>query len=128
MDFINEKNAWDYFGFPLLSPFRNFFIDLLSNLLSNLTSGSRKQGQKSLRPRINNIDFVKSNCVHNFFSFLDLSLRTIYESCLRSHGIILWSSCKASSSLWNFSWCLINCDNIACNNFLFLNRFNHFFT
>jgi hypothetical protein len=128
MNLINEKHPWDDFCFSLLSPFRYFFINLFSNFLSNLTSGSRKQGQKSLRSRVDNIDFVKSNCMYYLFSFLYFSLRTIYKSCLRSHSIIFWSSCEASSCFWDFTWSFINSDNIPGNNLLLLNCLNHFLT
>lgn len=44
VDLVNKKNSWDNLSFSLLSPLRHFFINLLSDLLCNLTSGTRKQG------------------------------------------------------------------------------------
>lgn len=66
--------------------------------------------------------------MNNLFSFLNLSLWAVNKSCLRSHSIIIGSSCKTSSSLWNFSRGLIDCYDISCNDFLFLYCLNHFLT
>lgn len=126
MHLVNEKHARHYFRFSLLSPLSYPFIDLLSNLLRYLSSSSRKQSQKSLRSRVYDINFMQCDGVNHFFSFFNLPLRTINKSCLWSHCIIITSPSETSSSFGDFSWCLIDSDNIAWNNFLFLDSFYHF--
>lgn len=64
----------------------------------------------------------------NLFSFFDLTLWTIYEPSLWPHCIIIWSFSKTSSSFRNFTWSLINSDNITSYYFLFLYRIDHFLT
>lgn len=128
MDLINEQDSWDNLGLSFFSPFWNFLVDLLSDFLSNFSSCAWEQCQKSLWSGVNNIDFVKSNSMYDLFSLFNLSFWAVYESGLRPHCVILRSSCEASTSFWDFTWSFINCDNITCNNFLFLNGFNHFLT
>lgn len=126
MNLIDEKNSWYNLSFTLLSPLSYSFINLLSNLLCNLSCCSWKQSQKSLRSWINNIDFMKCDCMNNFFAFLNLTLRTVNESCLRAHSIIIRCSCKTTTSFRNFAGCFINCYNISRDYFFFLYCLYHF--
>lgn len=126
MDLIDKKHTWNNFSLAFFSPFWNFLVNLLSDFLSDFTCGSRKQSQKALRSWIDNINFMKSNSMNYLFSFFNLAFWTIYESCLWTHCIILWSTGKTSSGFRNFSWSFIDCDYVTCDDFLFLNGFDHF--
>ena len=126
MNFIDEENSRNNFGFSFFPPLRYFFVDLLSHLLSNLASSSRKESKETLRSWIDDIDFMESDSVDYLFAFFDLSFRTVDKSGLWTHGIIVRSSCETSSSFWDLSWCFIDCDDISCYYFLFLDCFNHF--
>ena len=128
MDLVDEKDSWDYFCFSLFSPFWDFLVNLLSYLLSNLSCGSWKQGQESLWSGVNDVDLMQRDSVDDFFSLLDLPFRTIYESGLRAHSIVLGGSGKASTGFWYFSWSLIDCYNVSGNDFLFLNSLYHLLT
>lgn len=81
-----------------------------------------------MRSGIYYINFMKCNRMHNLFSLLYLSLWTIYESSLWTHSIILWSSSKTSTGFWYFTRSFIDCDDITCDNFLFLDCLYHFLT
>ncbi len=126
MHFVNEEYSGHYFGLSFFSPLGNLLINLLSDLLGYLASCAGEQSQESLRSWINHIDFMQGYGVNDLFSFLYLSLRTVYKSCLWSHCIVVWSPREASSCLWNFAWSLVDGDDVSSNNLLFLNGFDHF--
>ena len=71
---------------------------------------------------------MQCHSVNHLFSLLNLTFRTIYESCLRAHCVVLWSPRKTSSRFRNLARSLIDCDHITCNYFLFLNGLNHLLT
>ena len=125
MNLVDKQNSRNNLCFTFFSPLCNFFIDLLTNLLGNLPSCPWKQRQKALWAWVNHIYFMESNSVDNLLSFLDFPFWTADESRLGAHSIIVWGSCKTSSSFWYFSGSFINCDDIAGDNFLFLDRFDH---
>jgi hypothetical protein len=63
--------------------------------------------------------------VNNLFSFLNLSFWTVYESGLWTHGVVLRCAGKTSAGFRNFARGFIDCDDITCNDFLFLDGFDH---
>ena len=69
---------------------------------------------------------MQGNCMNYFFSLLKFSLWALNISCLWPLVIKITWSCERSSELWYFSRCFINCDNITCHYFFFLNWLNHF--
>lgn len=69
---------------------------------------------------------MKCNCMYNLFSLLYLTFRTVNESSLGTHSVILRSSCKTSTCFGYFTRCFIDSDYITCNNFLFLDCLYHF--
>lgn len=128
MNFINEEHSRDYISLAFLSPFWHFFVNLFSNFMSDLSSCSRKEGQKALRTRVNDIDFMQSDSMNYLLSFFNLSFRTVHKSGLGSHGVIIWCSRKTSSGFGNLSWSFIDCDDVSSDDFLFLDGFDHFLT
>ena len=65
----------------------NLLIYLLSGLELYLTEVSSKQSEKSLRTTVDDIDLVERDCVNNLLPLLDLSLWTLHEASLGSHGV-----------------------------------------
>ncbi len=125
---VDKQHTRHDLRLTLLSPLWYFLVYLLSNLLSYFSCCPRKQSQKPLWSRIYHINLVQCYCVNDLFSLLNLTLWTIYESCLRPHCIVFWSPCKTSSRFRYLSRGLINCYHITCNYFLLLNCLNHFLT
>lgn len=128
MNFINKQYSWYNISFSFFLPFCNLWINLISNLLINFSSVSTKQIKKSLLSRINNIYFMKCDCMHYFLSLLYFSLWTLYKSCLRSQCIKFTGFCKRSTQFTNSSRNFINGDNISSSNFFLCYGFNHFST
>ena len=128
VDLINKKDSRNNFSLTFLSPFCNLLINLFSNFLGNFTGSTWKQSQKSLGTRVNDINFMKTHSMNDFFSFFNLAFGTVHKSGLRSHSIIIRCPCEASSCFGNFSWSFIDCDDISSDYFLFLNCLNHFLT
>lgn len=128
MHLVDEKHSWHDFGFALLTPLWHFLIDLFSHFLSDFSRRPWKQRQKSLRSGVDYINFVQCHSVNHLFSLLNLTFRTIYEPCLRAHCVILWSPRKTSSRFGNLARSFIDCDHIACYDFLFLNGLDHLLT
>ena len=69
---------------------------------------------------------MQSYSMNDLLSFFNFAFWAIYESCLRTHGVVFWSPGKTSAGFWNFSWSLINGNDITCDDFLFLDGFDHF--
>jgi hypothetical protein len=70
MYLIDEENTRHNFSTSLFSPLGNFLINLLTDFWLNFSNISRKQSLESLRSRIDDIDLMKSDSVHDFFSLL----------------------------------------------------------
>jgi hypothetical protein len=66
----------------LLPPFRHLGIDLVPKLRLDLACITRKQGKETLRARIDHVDFVQRNRVHNLFAFLNFAFGALDEFCL----------------------------------------------
>ena len=128
MNLVDEQHAWHNLGFALFPPLWYFLVDLLPHFLSDFSCSPWKQRQKPLWSRVDHIDFMQCHSVNHLFSLLNLTFRTIYESCLRAHCVVLWSPRKTSSRFRNLARSLIDCDHITCNDFLFLNGLNHLLT
>jgi hypothetical protein len=70
MDFINEKYTRDYFSSSLFSPFSYLLIDLFSNFGLNFSNISSKKSKETLGSTVDNINFMESDSMNNFLSFL----------------------------------------------------------
>lgn len=125
MNFIDEENPRNNICLSFFPPFRNFFVDLFSNFVGNLSSGSRKEGQETLRTGVDNIDFMESDSMNYLLSLLDLTLRTVDKSGLRTHSVVVWCSCEASACFGDLSWGFVDCYDISSDDFLFLDSFDH---
>lgn len=75
-----------------------------------------KKGQKAMCSTVDDINFMQCHCMYHFFSFLQLSLWTLYKSCLRTCGIIVPCTCERAAQPTDFSSCFVNCYNISCLN------------
>ena len=64
-------------------------VNLLADLLLDLTGITGKERQESLGAGVDNIDFMKSYGVHNLLALLKLTLGALHKSHLRSHSIIV---------------------------------------
>jgi hypothetical protein len=89
MDLINEQNSWHNLSSTFLSPFSNFLINLLSNLWLNFSNVSCKESQKSLSSGVDDIDFMKSNCMNNFLSLLEFSFWALHKAGLWSNVVVV---------------------------------------
>ena len=94
MDLINEENTWYYFSTAFLSPLSNFLINLFSNFRLNFTNISSKKSKETLSSTVNNIDFMESNGMNNFFSLLKFSLRALDKASLGTNVVVITASGK----------------------------------
>lgn len=125
MNFVDEEHSRNNVSFPFFPPLWNFLVYLLSNFLSNLSCGSGEESQKSLRARVDDINFMQGNSVDYLFTLLDFSFWTVNKSSLWAHGIVVRCSCKASASLRDLSWSLIDGDDVSSDDLFLLNGFDH---
>jgi len=94
VNFVDKKYTWDDFSSTLFTPLCNFLIDLLSNFRFNFTNISCKKCHEALGSRIYDVDFVKSDSVNNFFSFLQLTLWALNKSSLGTNIVIVTAAGK----------------------------------
>ncbi len=92
MHLINEKYTWHDFCSTFFSPLGYLLVDLFSYFCLYFSDVSSKQGLEALGPAVDNIDLVKSDSVHNFFSLLELSLWALDEPGLGSDVIVVTAS------------------------------------
>jgi len=84
MDFINEEDTWYDLSTAFLSPFCNLLVNLFTNFWLDLTNVTSEESHEALRARVNDIDLVESNCVHDLLSLLELTFGALNEASLRS--------------------------------------------
>ena len=126
VNLVNKKNARNNFCSSFFSPLGNLLIDLFSDLWFDFADVSGKQSHKSLSSWVDDIDFVQSHCMNNFLSLLKLALGTLNKSSLGALVVEITRSREWLSKLRDLSWCFVNCNDVSCHDFLFLNGLNHF--
>jgi len=99
MDLINEKHAWYYLSSSLFSPFSDLLIDLLSHLLLYFTDVSCEESEEPLGPAVDNIDFMKSDSMHNFLPLLKLAFGALHKPGLRADIVVVTASRERSAEL-----------------------------
>ena len=99
MDLVNEEDTGHNFGTALFAPFSYLLVYLLSNLRLDFTNITGKQCEETLSSAVNNVDFMKSHCVDNLLSLLQLTLRALHKAGLRSNVIVVAASSEGASEL-----------------------------
>jgi len=84
VDLIDEEDTWDDLCTSFFPPLGDFLVDLLSDLRFDFSNISCEQGHESLRPRVDDIDFVEGDSVHDLLPLLQLTLGALHESGLWS--------------------------------------------
>mmetsp|Transcript_261 Transcript_261/g.269 ORF Transcript_261/g.269 Transcript_261/m.269 type:complete len:269 (+) Transcript_261:385-1191(+) len=125
MNFIDEKHTRHYVSLALLTPLSHFGINLLTDLVFDLASVTRKKCKKSLLPTVDHINLVQIHGVDHLFAFLQFTLRTLNEACLRAHSIVISGPCKRSAQQRDLAGRLINCDDITRLDLFLLDGLNH---
>jgi len=99
MHLIDEQNTWHDFCSSFLTPLGNLLVNLLSDLGLDFTNVSSEEGHESLSSRVDDVNFVKGDGMHDLLSLLELSLRALNVSSLRSGVVEVTASCETSSKL-----------------------------
>lgn len=94
MDLIDEEDPWHNLRFPLLFPFANFGVDLVTDFAADFSRVSGEEGEESLRSGVDDVDFVETDRVNDFFPFLEFAVRTLHELGVCAHGIVVARSSK----------------------------------
>ena len=94
MNLIDEEDPGHNFRFPLLFPLPHFGVDLVADFAADLPGVSGEEGQKSLRSRVDDVDFVETDRVNDFFPFLQFTVRTLNELGVCAHGVVVARSSK----------------------------------
>lgn len=128
MHLIDKENTWHDLRTSLLSPLGNFLIDLLPNFWLDFSNISCEQGHESLRPRIDDINLVKSNSVNDFFPLLQFTLGALDESGLWSLVVEITWPRERFSKLWDLSRSFVDSDDVASHDLLLLDALNHLVT
>lgn len=73
---------------PFLSPLGHFRINLFSQLWLDFTRITREKREESLGLAVDYIDIVQRDCVDDFFSSLEFTVRALNEFglCVRAGG------------------------------------------
>lgn len=121
MDLIDEEDTWDNLCASLFSPLGDFLVDLLSDFGLDFSNISCEQGHESLRPRVDDIDFVECHGVHDLLSLLQLTLGALHESSLWSLVIEVAGSGEGFTQLRNLSGGLVDGDDVTSHDLLLLN-------
>jgi len=92
VNLIDKKNSWNYLSSAFFTPLSYFLIDLLSNFWLDFSNITCKKSQETLGSAIDNIYFMERYCMHDFLSFLELTLGALNKPCLGSNIIIITAS------------------------------------
>ena len=82
MNLIDEEYTGYDLGTTFLSPLGDFLVDLFSDLRFDLTDISGEEGHETLCARVDNINLMKGDSVHDFLTLLQLALGALYEASL----------------------------------------------
>jgi hypothetical protein len=125
MDLVNEEDTGHNFGTALFAPFSYLLVYLFSNLWLDFTNITGKQCEETLSSAVNNVDFMKSHCMDNLLSLLELTLRALHKACLWSNVVVVAASSEGASELGDLTRGLIDGNDVTSDNLLLLNGFYH---
>ncbi len=84
MHFIQEQHSGRNLRLALLPPLRHLGVDLVPDLGLDLPGIAGEEGEEALGPRVDDVDLVQGDCVHNLATLLQLALGTLYKSGVSS--------------------------------------------
>ena len=125
MDLIDEQHTGHDLGAALLSPLGDLLVDLLTDLRLDLTNVTSEQSHEALRARVDDVDLVKGDRVHNLLSLLQLTLGALNVSGLRALVVEIARACERATKLGDLSTGLVNSDDVASHDLLLLDGLDH---
>ena len=125
MNLIDEEDTGYDLGTTFLSPLSDFLVDLFSNLGFDLTDISSEECHETLCARIDNINLMKSDSVHNFLALLQLTLGALNEASLWADIVKVAAAGERATKLGDFAASFIDGNDVAGNDLLFRDSFDH---
>ena len=125
VNLINEKHTRYNFGAAFFSPFGNLLVNLFSNFRLDLTDITSEKSHETLGTGVDNIDLVKSDGMDNLLSLLEFTLRALDKAGLGTNIIEITAAGKRATELGDFATSFIDCDDVASNDFLLGDGFDH---
>ena len=125
MDLIDEQDTGHDFGAAFLSPLGNLLVNLLTDLRLDLTNVTCEQSHEALGARVDDVDLVKGDSVHNLLSLLELTLGALNVSGLRTLVVEVTGARERATKLGDLATGLVNRDDVAGHDLLLLDGLNH---
>lgn len=89
MDLIDEKNTGNNFGTAFFAPFGDLLVNLFADLGLDFSDVTGEESHEALASRVDDIDFVEGDRVHNFLALLQFTFGALNETCLGANIIIV---------------------------------------
>ena len=125
MDLINEQDTGHDLGAALLSPLGNLLVNLLTDLGLDLTNITSEESHEALGARVDDVDLVKGDSVHDLLSLLELTLGALNVSGLRTLVIKITGARERATKLGDLATSLVDRDDVASHDLLLLDGLDH---
>ena len=128
VNLIDEEHTGYDLGTALFAPLSNLLVDLLTDFGLDLTNITREKSHEALSARVNHINLMECHSVDDFLALLQLTFRALHEPGLGSNVVEVGAAGERATELGDLAAGLVNGDNIASDNLLLGDGFDHFGT
>ena len=125
VDFVDEEDARDYFGFAFFAPFGDFGVDLLADFGADLACVAAEEGEEALCSAVDYVDFVEGDGVDYLSAHLELAFGALDEFGVGAHGVVVSAAGVGAAELGDSTGCFVDADDVAGHDFLFSHAVDH---
>mmetsp|Transcript_15709 Transcript_15709/g.33590 ORF Transcript_15709/g.33590 Transcript_15709/m.33590 type:complete len:340 (-) Transcript_15709:1208-2227(-) len=123
---VNEEHARHDLRLALLAPLSHLLVNLLADLRLDLSRVAGEEREEALLPRVDHVDLVQADDVHNLLALLQLALGALHELGARAHGVIVARPGEGAAEHADAPRRLVDRDDVARLRLLLRKRVNHF--
>ena len=122
---VDKEHARHNLRLAFLLPLGHLGVDLLAHLAPDLARVAGEEGEKALRARVDHVNLVQADGVHDLAPLLQLAVRTLDEFGVGAHGVVVARAGVGAAELGDLAGGLVDGDDIAGHDLFLGHRIDH---